>query len=330
MTLTKRERLERAIHGGDLDRVPVSLWRHWPGDDQRAIDLADATIAFQRRWDFDFVKVTPSSSFCITDYGVQDRWVGHLEGTREYTKRAVERSLDWTELRVLNPDRGGLGRQLEVLRILKEAFGTDVPFIQTVFSPLAQAKNVAGKQRLIEHMRTAPDRLKTGLGTITESTLRFIDAMRRSGVSGIFYAVQHASHGVMSEAEYHEFGRPYDLQILEAMPDDWWLNMLHLHGTAPMFDMVSDYPIQVINYHDRETGLTLAEGKLKFEGAVSGGIGRMDPMHNGTPVEVRSQARQAIEQTNGRRFILSTGCVIMTTTPTSNIRAAREVVETVV
>lgn len=330
MTLSKRERLERAIHGGELDRVPVSLWRHWPGDDQRATDLAEATIAFQRRWDFDFVKVTPSSSFCITDYGVQDRWVGHLEGTREYTKRAVERSLDWTELRVLNPDRGGTGRQLEVLRILNEAFGTEVPFIQTVFSPLAQAKNIAGKPLLIEHMRTAPDRLKTGLGTITESTLRFIDAMRRSGVSGIFYAVQHASHSVMSEAEYEEFGRPYDLQILEALPDDWWLNVLHLHGPAPMFDMVSDYPIQVINYHDRETGLTLAEGKLRFEGAVSGGIGRMEPMHNGTPVEVRSQARQAIEQTNGRRFILSTGCVIMATTPTSNIRAAREVVDSVV
>jgi len=105
------------------------------------------------------------------------------------------------------------------------------------------------------------------------------------------------------------------------------LNVVHLHGTAPMFDLVAEYPVQVINYHDRETGLDLADGKLKFDGAVSGGIGRWDPMHNGTPVEVRSQARQAIEQTTGRRFILSTGCVIMTTTPTSNIRAAREVVE---
>lgn len=327
MALSKRERVEAAIQGSEVDRVPVSLWRHWPGDDQRATDLAEATVAFQRRWDFDFVKITPSSSFCITDYGVQDRWAGSLEGTREYTKRVVERSLDWTELRVLDPDRGALGRQLEALRIINEALGTSVPFIQTVFSPLAQAKNIAGKDRLIEHMRTAPDRLKTGLGTITESTLRFIDAMRRSGISGIFYAVQHASHAVMSEAEYREFGRPYDLQILEALSDDWWLNVMHLHGAAPMFDLVTDYPVQVINYHDRETGLSLAEGKLKFGGAVSGGIGRWDPMHNGTPVEVRSQARQALEQTNGRRFILSTGCVIMTTTPTSNIRAAREVVE---
>ncbi len=201
-SLSKRERLEKTIRGEETDRVPVALWRHWPGDDQRAADLADATISFQRRWDFDFVKVTPASSFCITDYGVQDRWVGHLEGTREYTKRAVQRSLDWTEVRILDPNRGALAQQIEVLRYLKDAFGDEVPYIQTIFSPLAQAKNIAGENLLIEHMRTAPDRLKTGLNTITESTLRFIDAMRRSGVSGIFYAIQHASYAVMSESEY--------------------------------------------------------------------------------------------------------------------------------
>lgn len=327
MSMTKRERLEKTIHGEEADRVPVALWRHWPGDDQRAADLVEATVAFQRRWDFDFVKVTPASSFQISDYGVQDRWVGNIEGTREYVRRVVERSLDWTELRVLDPSRGALSRQLEALRMLKDAFGTETPFIQTVFSPLAQAKNICGQGLLIEHMRTAPDRLMTGLNTLTESTLRFIDAMRRSGVSGVFYAIQHASHAIMSEAEYSEFGRPFDLRILEALPEDWWLNVLHLHGTAPMFDLVADYPVDVINWHDRETSPDLAEGKLKFSGAVSGGIGRWDPMHSGTPVEVRAQARQAIEQTSARRFILSTGCVIMTTTPTSNIRAAREIVE---
>jgi uroporphyrinogen decarboxylase len=327
MTLTKRERLEKTFQGEETDRVPVALWRHWPGDDQRAADLAEATVAFQRRWDFDFCKVTPASSFCLTDYGVQDRWVGSLEGTRDYIRRAVERSLDWTELRVLDPSRGSLSRQLDVLRMLQDAFGDDVPYIQTIFSPLAQAKNIAGQDRLIEHLRTAPDRLNTGLNTITESTLRFIDAMRKVGVSGIFYAIQHGSYAVLSEAEYREFGRPFDLQILEALPEDWWLNMVHLHGAAPMFDLVTDYPVQMINWHDRETDVSLADGKLRFSGAVSGGLGRWDPMHNGTPVEVREQAREAIRQTGGRRFVLSTGCVLITTSPTSNIRVVREVVE---
>ncbi len=327
MAMAKRERLEKTIAGDTIDRVPVALWRHWPGDDQRASDLAEAIVNDQRRYDWDFVKVTPASSFCIADYGVQDRWVGSLEGTREYTRHVVNRSLDWTDLRVLDPTRGALGRQIEALKLIKDAFGTDVPYMQTIFSPLAQAKNIAGRDTLIKHMRTAPDRVKTGLNTITESTLRFLDAIRKSGVCGIFYAVQHGSYAIMNEEEYRTFGLPYDLQILEALNKDWWFNMLHLHGDVPMFDLFTDYPVQAVNWHDRETDPDLASGKMRFKGAVCGGLGRWDAVHNGTPAEVRNQARDAISKTNGKRLILSTGCVTMITTPTSNIRAVRDVVD---
>ena len=325
-TLSKRERLEKTIAGEATDRVPVALWRHFPGDDQRPADLVEATLTFQRYYDWDFVKFTPPSSFCLVDYGVQDRWVGNLEGTREYTRRAVNKSLDWTTLRVLDPYKGALGRQLEALKVLKEALGGETPFIQTIFSPLQQAKNIAGSDTLIKHMRTSPDRLKTGLNTITDSTLRFLTALSRSGISGVFYAIQHASYGIMSEDEYRTFGRPYDLRILEALDRDWWFNMVHLHGDSPMFDVVADYPVQAINWHDRETDPDLTAGKLKFAGAVCGGLGRWDPVHNGAPGEIRAQARDAIEKTGGRRFILSTGCVAMITSPSSNLRAVREAV----
>ncbi|MBN1286430.1 MAG: uroporphyrinogen decarboxylase [Anaerolineae bacterium] len=326
--MDKRERLERAINGETLDRVPVALWRHFPGDDQRAADFAAAVIAWQKTYDWDFVKITPASSFCITDYGVQDRWVGALEGTREYIRRAVERSIDWTTLKALEPARGALARQIQTLDILKSEFGEAVPYIQTIFSPLAQAKNIAGEDRLIRHLRTDPERVHTGLRTITESTLRFMDAIRKIGISGIFYAIQHATYSKLSEDEYRAFGVPYDKQILgAAQAHGWWFNMLHLHGDVPMFDLIADYPVQAVNWHDQETPPDLAVGKSKISGAVCGGLGRWD-VHNGTPLEIREQARNAISLTNGRRFILSTGCVAMVTTPTSNLRAVREVVDT--
>ena len=63
--MNKRERLEATIAGQQTDQIPVALWRHFPGDDQAPASLAAATIAFQQRWDFDFVKVTPASSFQI-------------------------------------------------------------------------------------------------------------------------------------------------------------------------------------------------------------------------------------------------------------------------
>ncbi|MFC1959275.1 uroporphyrinogen decarboxylase family protein [Chloroflexota bacterium] len=326
--LSKRERLEKTFAGEATDRAPVALWRHWPGDDQRSADLAAAALDFQRRYDWDFIKISPSSSFCLTDYGVQDRWVGNIEGTRDYVKRVVNRSLDWTDLRVLDPQRGALGRQVDAVRQIVAGVTDETPAIQTVFSPLAQAKNIAGAEKVLEHIRTAPERVHTGLNTITESTLRFIDELGRTDIAGIYYAAQLATYNLLSEDEYRTFGRPYDLRILEALSSKWWFNMLHVHGDEQsMFDLFMDYPVQAANWHDRDGGPDLAMGKSKFPGAVCGGLSHSDPLHDGTPSQVREQARDAFGQTGQRRFILATGCVTMITSPQSNIRTVREVVD---
>src|SRR5215213_10436862 len=130
--MNSRERLERTIAGEPTDRIPVAVWRHFPGDDQRAADLARSTIEWQKTYGWDFVNVTPASTYSVLDYGVQDQWVGSLEGTRQYTKRAVNRSLEWTELRTLDPTRGALGRQLDCLRLICEGLGEQVPIVQTI------------------------------------------------------------------------------------------------------------------------------------------------------------------------------------------------------
>ena len=58
-----------------------------------------------------------------------------------------------------------------------------------------------------------------------------------------------------------------------------------------------------------------------------GGLRRIDTMLRGTPDDVMAEARDAIAQTEGRRFILGTGCVTPITSPTGNLRAARAAVE---
>lgn len=324
--MNKRERLEATIHGAPVDRIAVSLWRHWPGDDYRPEDLAATTVAFQRQYDFDFIKVTPASSFCIEDWGAQARWVGNEEGTRDYIAYPIAQPEDWAKLKLLDPRRGALGRQIRCLELIHEAVGDAVPFIQTIFSPLAQAKNLVGEEALIVHLRRYPDALHTGLETITQTTIRFIEAIKPTGIAGIFYAIQHASYSLLSEAEYSLFGETYDLRILAAA-SDLWFNVLHLHGTDVMFDLVSDYPVHVINWHDRETPPSLREGQARFPGAVLGGLRQVDTLVRGTPAQIQAEAAEAIAQTGGRRFILGTGCVTPIITPTSNIRAAREVVE---
>lgn len=323
---TKRERLEATIAGEPTDRPPIALWRHWPGDDQDAEALATAHVKWQQDYDWDFVKVSPASSYCLVDWGVEDRWVGQEEGTREYTKRVVARPEDWQALERLDPRKGMLATQIKALSLLREAWGDEVPLLATIFSPLAQAKNLAGVERALAHMRSHPDAFMQGLETITESVLRYLEAAEAAGVSGIFYAIQHARYRLMSPTEYKTFGQPYDEEILSAA-SNLWLNMIHLHGDDDvMFDVVADYDAPLLNWHDRDSNVTLQEGLEQFSGALSGGVSR-DTMHTGEPADVLAEARDAVEQTGGRRLLLGTGCVIMTNTPTRNIRALREFAE---
>ncbi len=325
-SMSKRERLKATIEGEATDRTPVALWRHFPGDDQDPVELAASTVAFQRQYDFDFIKVTPASSFCVRDWGVEDRWVGNEEGTREYSRHPVRVPDHWYALRRLDPNHGALGGQLRCLELIRDAVGEDVPFIQTVFNPLSQAKNLVGKGDLLAHLRQEPVAVRTGLETITATTVRFIEAARARGIDGIFLAVQHASFDLMCEREYEEFGVPFDRRLLDAARG-LWLNVLHIHGNRVMFDLLADYPVQVVNWHDRETRPSLSEGKDYVRGAVLGGLRQWETMLRGAPDDVRREAQEALQQTGGRRFILGTGCVTPVTAPWANLRAAREIVE---
>lgn len=324
--MSKVERVRAAIAGERVDRVPVALWRHFPVDDQLPESLAEVTVAFQREYDFDLVKVSPSSSFCLRDWGVQDEWKGNIEGTREYIVRPVQEPSDWAKLQPLDPYQGALGAQLVCLRTIIERLGADVPVIQTVFSPLAQAKNLASETTLLIHLRRYPTFLYKGLEVIAETTERFIRAVAETGASGVFYAVQHAQYGLLSEGEFETFGRAFDLQVLRAA-ERMWCNMLHVHGVHVMFDRIVDYPVQIVNWHDRETEPSLAEGLRRFGGAVCGGLDRWRDLTIGTAEGIRKQAEEAFVQTNGHRWILGTGCVVPIVAPVGNLRAAREVVE---
>jgi uroporphyrinogen decarboxylase len=330
-SLTHRERLQACLAGdAALDRPPVALWRHFPVDDQDPETLAAASLDFQRHYDFDLVKVTPASSFCIKDWGAVDVWEGHTEGTRRYTRRVIEKPADWEHLPVLPPSAPFLSRQLDCLRLIRQGLSPETPLLQTIFSPLAQAKNLAGGDQLIVHLRQYPEAVLKGLEVIARTTRRFVEACLEIGLDGIFYAVQHAQAGLLTLDEYKTFGLPDDLVSIEPA-EALWCNLLHLHGLNVYFDLVARplFPqgfFHVVNWHDRETSPTLAQGLEKFPGAVCGGIGQKTIVYQDRS-EVHREAADAIAQTGGRRFMLGTGCVVPVIAPHGNLLAARQVVE---
>jgi uroporphyrinogen decarboxylase len=178
---------------------------------------------------------------------------------------------------------------------------------------------------LIAHLRLYPEAVMEGLATIAETTRRFVETCLDTGIDGVFYAIQHAQASVMTLEEYQTFGLPHDQKTLEPA-QELWCNLLHLHGRDVYFSSLSSLHFPIVNWHDRETPPSLAEAHEFFSGVSCGGM-RQDTLVYGNPTEVRKEAADAIQQTNGKRFILGTGCVVPIIASHGNLLTARRSVE---
>lgn len=325
--MNHRERVLAAIHGEPVDHVPVALWRHFPNDDLRAETLAGRVVEFQKKYDFDLVKVTPASGYPAEIYGATFVDGKNREGTRSYTSRPVNQVGDWDRIQPVRADNPVFEREIAALKLIKQRLGRDVPILQTIFGPLNSAHNLAG-ERLFGDLRTNPSAVERAVRAIAETTIRFATESLRAGATGIFFATQMATPKYMTLDEFRRFSEPTDRQVLEAIsaekPD---VVLLHIHGLDIYFDELLDWPADIVNWHDRRTLPTLAqarglEQKAGKTRALLGGLDEWKTMTNGTPEAVQAEARDAVAHTNGRSFILGAGCVIPVDTPEQNILAA--------
>jgi len=141
-----------------------------------------------------------------------------------------------------------------------------------------------------------------------------------AGASGVFYApLQWASHANSTPDFYREFGRPYDLQVLDAIRDAEF-NILHVCFSNNMLADVLDYPVHAFNWDDRdETNASLAEVWSQTDKAVMGGVSRAG-LGELSADEVRNQASEAASIGDTRVFVTG-GCSIPPHTSPEN-RAA--------
>jgi uroporphyrinogen decarboxylase len=321
--ISHRERIQTTLEGKKADHIPAVLWRHFPVDDQTPDALAAATAVFQDQYQWDIIKVTPSSSYCLRDWGSLDEWRGDTEGTRDYSHFPISSSKDWLKITRLNPHKSYLRQQLECLKLLKKRYSPDTPIIQTIFSPLAQAKNLVNRDALLVHIRSYPDEVLKALAVISQTTKDFIESCNEIGIDGIFYAVQFSQAGLVSKDEFLTFSKQFDTQLLKSA-ELMWIRLLHIHGTNIFFDSMLDYPINILNWHDRSTSPSIAESRKLYKGVICGGLGRIDTLVLGDSTGIHNQAREAFEMAGQRNFILGTGCVVPMTASYGNLMAVHD------
>ena len=324
--MDKRERVDAALRGAAVDRVPISFWGHSYLREWSAAGLADAMLENYHEFDWDWMKVNPRASYHVEDWGGELIRSNDANRGPTFKRPAVTEPADWRRLRPLAPDQGVLGEQLDALRQIRDGLHGEAYFVQTIFTPLSIAKYLVGNRP--EPIKVAieddPGALRAGLAVIVETFSIYAQACLEAGASGIFYATTGwASADQLSQDQYRRWGTDYDLPLLESFASRAPFNIVHNCGANIYFDLLADYPVHAMSWASTLPGNpTLGEGLERTAKAVMGGVEEKTTLVDGTPEAVAAQVRAAIEQTGGRRVLVAPGCSIPPRTPKENLAAA--------
>ena len=328
--MSKWERVQAALQGAEVDRVPISLWKHYHMQDRAPRRHADASIALHKQFDTDLLKLTPSGLYPIQDWGATIQFGRDDDFLPLAVHPVIEKPEDWEALPRLNPQIGALGRELEFIHYVTKGLEGSAPFMMSIFSPLTIAYKLCGDKvsgdLVFGYLREHPRQLHAGLEVITDVVIDYAAACMETGAPGFFYATQMANYDMMTRDEFTEFGRAYDLRVLETLAGKSKVTMLHVCKQNLMFDLIADYPVDIINWADRDSGTTLAEARQMTKTTIAGGLS-LDTLLNGSEEDVLAQARDAFEQAGRTGFILAPGCVIKGPSPDANLAVARQAVE---
>jgi uroporphyrinogen decarboxylase len=320
--MTARERVLAALAGRDVDRPPVSLWRHFPDADQSAQALADSTLTWQAALGLDFIKLMPPGDYATIDWGASSVYRGAAGGTRETTHYPVQRPEDWDTIGQVDVARGFNAEVVNACQLVRAQLGPDVPILQTIFSPLTIAYKLS-EGLVIKHMRDAPERVHRALANITAVTRALTQASLAAGADGVFFASQCATSDMLTRAHYAEFGTTYDEPVLAAARDAGsTFTLVHIHGANAYFDVLAGYDAHALNWHDRRFGPPIPDVLRDYpERAAVAGLDEHG-MLSMSAAKVAAQVDDARASGNDRRLLVGPGCVITVATPGENLQAA--------
>lgn len=335
------QRIQAMLEGKSVDKLCTSAWWHMPMVDKDPRDLAKATIDFTENNKFDFVKMMYNTSFFCQDFGMEVAYSKNpLEWRPGIVKHAAVHVRDFCKIPQPDPSKGNLGRQLEATKMVIDHFKGEVPVVGTLFTPLSFYKDMitfCSGDSAFAAMEHDPTYLHTALETITETSIRFLEELKKIGAAGVFMA-SHFCSPDFPEDYFREFLKPYDTAVLTKASELMWFNIHHVHGSVNLdMDRFMDYPCQAISWEDcyagPDSGFTMADIRKKTDKILIGGIEMWSDYYN------EDNDRDAVKQVLLRRgediirdggfdrVILAPGCAAPLDVPPYRFSLQHEVAE---
>ncbi len=324
--MNKRERVLAVLQKKSVDHIPASFWFHFVRkEDTIGEGAVQAHLNYYRSTDIDFIKIMS-------------------DGLNYPLNVKISCANDWYNVKPLPHDDPFFVETVKRCRRINEELKGECCTFYNMFSPfnIVRERDVFTEECLngrswdatvMAHMRENEDALIHAMNVIA-GDLAYVSRLiiTEGHCDGIYQSVQGAEVGRMSQEEYARIVAPTELKVIAAANEVSPYNILHMCSWAGNRNHLSywkDYPVLVKNWGCGIEGLSMAEGKTYFDGAVL--LGGMDnrrdhPMYAGTKEEIQAAVRNVLKEMDGTPFLLGADCTVPPDTDWDHIRWALEAV----
>jgi len=338
MGLSKRQRLECVLHGELPDRPPVTAYRHFPKRERKPAELADIMLDWQKKYDWDIMKIHPSAVFMQEVWGDVFDYENYVQ---EIFPKKIARATSFDDLSVF--DKKDMSNQtlkdhVEAARLIKEKSDEDIPTVHTLFTPLTVVTNVfecpfvrrhfpadRKDNKIFDIIKNRGKELEAALENITDTYIAYWKELKKTGIDGFFYAgISWARTGYMTEDEWETYVKKYDLKFLNEVKKDGGLIIYHTCGIKSNPQRFSDYPIDILHWDQGgEDNPSIKEAQTFLKKIVP--MGGVDEMIFGTGAEkkIGELAEKEIQDNKDIPFILAPYCSVSIHTSDAELRAFR-------
>ena len=304
--MNKIERVNAALAGKPVDRVPAGFWFHFTPDKHHGKAAVKAHLDFYQESNIDILKMM-----------------------NEHPYRAnvdIVSPADWRRVRPAPLSSDFYQEALDEVKAIVDAIGGEAHVLVTVFGPFGSGNNTSGA-KVTDHLKADPLAVSQGLGAIAESLAVFGEALIEAGASGLYYSSQSGEQTRFTEFEFLQYIKPNELTVLNAVKDKGSFNLLHICKDYIRLPLYTDYPAHMVNWQSTKHNLNLQEGRPLFKRPLCGGMDDRGVMVDGTHEEIQAEVKRVIQTIGTDSFMLGADCTMPTDIDVTNIRAAVDATE---
>lgn len=311
------------------DHPPISFWRHFYDQENSPETFIEAMIGFQRRFEWDLVKINPKASYHIEPWGVTVEPAQTPLDKPTKTSWPIHHADDLAKIQPLATNHQEFSGQLRAVRAIRQAIPPPLPLAMTMFSPLSVLGDlVPDNETLVRLIGEAPEAVTAALSNITETLSNLATEFLNAGADGLFFATtEWASSDLLSWEQYEKFGRSYDFRVLQTIADQATFTVLHVCASNNYLAKFADYPVDVVSWDATDpTNLALREGWEILHQPVLGGIDRYKDLLDLSLDALADKTQKMVRAHADIPLAIGPGCAVPVNVPLENLEVVKKAV----